>query len=134
VSVEVSIVRLYVLRALYLLNFALLGLDIWPDIIGQGGTWDPLTGVAFSFWGALSLLSALGLRYPLQMIPVLLLQFTYKLIWLVAVAVPQWEGVQSMELTDAMLIGVVIDLVVIPWPYVFRHYLMKQGDPWRYLP
>ena len=49
-----SLLRLYLLRVLYLLNFTLLGLDIWPAIITEGGTWDPMKGIAFSFWGALS--------------------------------------------------------------------------------
>lgn len=130
----VSTFRLYLLRALYLLNFALLGLDIWPDIVLRGGTWDPTQGVAFSFWGALSALSVLGLRYPLQMIPLLLTQFLYKVIWLVAVAVPQWEAFRSVGLTHDMLVGVLIDMILIPWPYVFRDYVTKPGERWRPLP
>ena len=31
----------------------------------------------------------------------------------------------------AMAIGVVLDLIVIPWPYVFEHYVKKGGDRWR---
>lgn len=126
-----STLRLYLLRALYLLNFVLLGLDVWPAIVSEGGTWDPVRGVAFAFWGALSALSVLGLRYPLQMLPLLLIQFLYKVIWVLAIAVPQWDGVRSLGLTNDMLIGLLIDLVVIPWPYVFRNYLQKQGDRWR---
>lgn len=126
-----SLLRLYLMRALYFLNFALLGMDVWPAIVSKGGTWEPVRGVAFSFWGALSLLSALGLRYPLQMLPLLLLQFVYKIIWLLAVALPQWERVQSLGLTNAMLVGVVVDLIVIPWPYVFAHYVTRRGDRWR---
>jgi hypothetical protein len=128
---KTSLLRLYLLRALYLLNFVLLGLDVWPAIVSEGGTWDPVRGVAFSFWGALSALSVLGLRYPLQMLPMLLLQFLYKAIWLLAIAVPQWDGVRSLDLTNAMLFGLLIDLIVIPWPYVFRNYLKKRGDRWR---
>lgn len=128
---QTSTFRLYLLRALYLLNFALLGLDVWPDIVSQGGTLDPVRGVAFSFWGALSALSVLGLRYPLKMLPLLLVQFLYKVIWVLAVAVPQWDGVRSLGLTNDMLIGIVVDLIVIPWPFVFRNYLKERGDRWR---
>lgn len=130
----VSTVRLYLMRALYLLNFALLGLDVWPAIVVEGGTLDPVDGVAFSFWGALAVLSAFGLRYPLQMIPLLLMQFAYKVIWLVAIAAPQWAAVRSLGLTNDMLIGVLVDVIVIPWPYVFRHYVRKPGDRWRPAP
>ena len=131
-SEETSTLRLYLMRLLYLLNFALLGLDVWPTILSQGGAWDPVKGVAFSFWGALSLLSGLGIRYPLVMLPLLLLQLLYKLIWLLAVALPQWPEIQSADLTQAMLVGIVIDVVVIPWPYVMRNYVLKQGDRWRW--
>jgi hypothetical protein len=29
------------------------------------------------------------------------------------------------------MIGIVLDLIVIPWPYVFAHYIKKPGDRWR---
>jgi len=130
-SNEVSTFRLYLMRLLYLLNFVLLGLDVWPAIISHKGAWDPLHGVAFSFWAALSALSGLGLRYPLKMVPLLLLQFVYKAVWLVAVALPMWSVVRSTDLGHAMAIGVVVDLVCIPWPYVLAHYVKERGDRWR---
>ncbi len=131
-SEETSTLRLYLMRLLYLLNFALLGLDVWSTILSQGGAWDPVKGVAFSFWGALSLLSGLGIRYPLAMLPLLLLQLLYKLIWLLAVALPQWPEIQSADLTQAMLVGIVLDIVVIPWPYVMANYVLKRGERWRW--
>lgn len=127
----VSTFRLYLMRLLYVLNFVLFGLDIWPDLISHAGAWDPLKGVAFSFWGALSLLSGLGIRYPLAMLPLFFMQLSYKAIWLLAVALPQWSVMQSTELTQAMLVGIVLDIVVIPWPYVIANYVLKRGDRWR---
>ena len=85
-SEEVSIFRLYLMRLAYLLNFVMLGLQVWPAIINHKIPWDPFHGVAFSFWAALSLLAGLGIRYPLRMLPVLFMQLTYKSIWLMAVA------------------------------------------------
>jgi hypothetical protein len=130
-SENVSIVRLYLMRLLYLLNFVMLGLQVWPALINHQGAWDPLKGVAFSFWAALSLLSGLGIRYPLKMLPLLLLQFVYKIIWLIAVYLPLRSAGQSTELTTAMVGGVIADLVVIPWLYVLATYVMKRGDRWR---
>jgi hypothetical protein len=130
-SEEVSTFRLYLLRLLYLLNFVLLGLDVWPEIINHQGAWDPVRGVAFSFWAALSALSGLGLRYPLKMVPLLLLQLFYKSVWLLAVALPLSSAGRSTDLTNAMLIGAVVDLIVIPWPYVLANYVKKRGDRWR---
>ena len=36
--------------------------------------WDPIVAVAFSFWAALTVLSALGIRYPLAMLLLILMQ------------------------------------------------------------
>jgi hypothetical protein len=131
-SKEPSTLRLYLMRLVYLLNFVLLGSDVWPTLFKHHGTWDPLKGVAFSFWAALSALSVLGLRYPLKMLPLLLLQLVYKLVWLIAVALPTWSALRSTDLTQAMVIGVVVDLVGIPWPYVLTNYVKERGDRWRY--
>lgn len=66
------------------------------------------------------------------MLPLLLLQLTYKLIWLLAVALPQWPEIQSAGLTRAMMAGLVLDVIVIPWPYVFANYVQKRGNRWRW--
>jgi hypothetical protein len=128
---EPSTFRLYLMRVLYFLNLVLLGSDVWPALIRHEGTWDPVKGVAYSFWGALSILSLLGLRYPLQMLPLLFMQLTYKTIWLVAVALPLRSAGISTGLTKVMLIGAIVDVVVIPWPHVFANYVKKPGDRWR---
>ena len=130
-SEEVSTLRLYVMRLLYLLNFVFLSFSVWPEIINHAGAWDPVKGVAFSFWAALSALSVLGVRYPLKMLPLLLLQLLYKSIWVLAVALPQWSVVRSTDLTKVMSRGALVDLIVIPWPYVLAHYVKMRGDRWR---
>ena len=130
-SEGVSTFRLHLMRLLYLLNFVLLGLDVWPQIINHAGAWDPVKGAAFSFWAALSALSGLGLRYPLRMLPLLLLQLVYKSIWLIAVALPLLSAGRSAGFAEAMVIGVVLDLIAIPWPYVLANYVKKPGDRWR---
>jgi hypothetical protein len=130
-SEEVSTFRLYLMRVLYLGNFVMLGLDVWPELIKHEGAWDPVRGAAFSFWAALSALSGLGVRYPLKMLPLLLLQLVYKSIWLIAVYLPLRSAGQSTNLTKVMVIGVVVDLIVIPWPYVLANYVKRRGDRWR---
>ena len=130
-SEETSTVRLYLMRMVYLGNFVFLGLQVWPEIINHVGEWDPVKGVAFSFWAALSALSALGIRYPLKMMPLLLLQLVYKSIWLIAVYLPLRSAGRSTDLTNVMVGGVIADIVVIPWPYVLRTYVKQRGDRWR---
>ena len=131
---ETSTFRLYLMRLLYLLNLVLLGSSVWPAIFNHVGAWDPVKGVAFSFWAALSALSVLGLRYPLKMLPLLLLQMLYKSIWLIVVALPMWSAVHSTELAKAMIMGIPVDLIAIPWPYVLANYVKKRGDRWRSAP
>ena len=128
---EVSVLRLYVIRCMYLLNFILVGSGVSAAFVHRQQVWDPLTGVAFSFWAALAGLSALGIRYPLAMLPLIFVQLFYKAFWLIAVYVPLRGAGRSTDLVQGMLIGIVLDIIVIPWPYVVAQYIKKPGDRWR---
>ncbi len=130
---EVSVTRLYLLRSMYLLNLALVGSGVGLALVGREEVWDPMIGVAFSFWAALAGLSALGIRYPLAMLPVIFMQLFYKVFWLLAVYVPLRMDGRSSNLTQGFLVGVALDLLVIPWPYVVAHFVRKPGDTWRSL-
>lgn len=132
---DVSLLRLYVMRGFYLVILVMVGSMALPGLLGSGGPITPMRGVALSFWAALALLAAVGIRYPLQMIPILLIQMIYKSIWLLAVALPLWRAetpfdADTAEFAKAMAIGIVVDLIVIPWRHVFANYLVKRGDRW----
>ena len=127
---EVSVPRLYVMRAMYLLNCVLVGSGVWVQFIHRREPWGPITGVAFSFWAALAGLSALGIRYPLAMLPLIFMQLFYKTFWLLAVYVPLRAAGRSTDLTKGFLVAIVLDIIVIPWTYVFAHYIKKPGDRW----
>ena len=131
---EVSTFRLYLLRSLYLLICVGLGSMIWPGIIHHAKPWGHMQGVANALLAALSALTALGIRYPLQMLPLLLFELLWKAIWLVAIALPLWSANQldadTMETVEACLMGIVLCLLVIPWPYVWANYVKKPGDRW----
>ncbi|HTV07860.1 MAG TPA: hypothetical protein VMD97_02305 [Candidatus Aquilonibacter sp.] len=128
---DVSLFRLYLLRALYLGNFIMLGLSVWPGILTHRGWANPLEGVAIAAWGALSLLCILGVRYPLKMLPLLFMQFTYKIIWVLAVALPRIQSGAPTWYLKPMLIGAIVEPLLIPWPYVITTYIRKPGDRWR---
>ena len=131
---DVSTIRRYALRAVYALNFVGLGVMVWPAILNHQGPWDPFYGVAYSFWAALSLLMSVGIRYPLKMLPMLFIQLVYKSIWLLAVMLPMRSAGLSIALTNDMLMGLIVDLIVIPWPYVFANYVRAAGDRWKPAP
>lgn len=130
---EVSTFRLYLLRATYLLIFVGLSVEIWPGLL-HAKEWDLMRGVVSSVLAAVSILAAVGIRYPLAMLPLLLFELIWKSIWLIAVALPLWSAGQlngqTWETVKACLMGVVIAPLVIPWRYVVANYVKKPGDRW----
>jgi hypothetical protein len=134
VAGEVSVVRLYALRAGYLLLVVGLGSQIWPAMIHHARLWDLMQGVASSMLAAMSALAVLGLRYPLRMLPLLFFELLWKAIWLIAIALPLWSAGQmdadTVATVQACLVAVVFP-IVIPWRYVWENYLKTPGDRWR---
>ena len=84
---EVTTFRLYLMRGLYLLITVGLGAMIWP-LMFHHKPWDVMHGVAMSLLAALSALMALGIRYPVKMLPLLLFELLWKTIWVVAIKLP----------------------------------------------
>jgi hypothetical protein len=128
-----SLPRLYFLRFGYLLMAVGLALTKWPLIINHDVPWPLTEGVVTCMLVALSLLSFLGLRYPLQMLPILLFELAWKFIWVTVVALPLWTSHQidpaTLNVFYSCLV-VLIVLAVIPWRYVVAHYVTSQGDRW----
>ena len=128
---EVSVFRLYVLRAMYLLLVVGLGGMIVPEILSHEFT---SRGVIPSLLGAVWVLAFLGLRYPLEMLPLLMFELVWKLIWMIAYGLPQWSSGQQPPTfaEDFVNIGTgAILLFVIPWGYAWRHYVKRPGARWR---
>jgi hypothetical protein len=129
---EVSIVRLHVLRGAYLLLVIGLGAMIVPEILSH----PPASrGVIPSLLGGVWVLAFFGIRYPLQMIPLLLFEFAWKAIWMVAYGIPQWSsGELPPTFAEDMFniaFGVILMPLVIPWGYVWRHYVIAPSERWR---
>ena len=133
-AAKVSTLRLYLLRAMYALIAVGLGLTVWPLIVSPPFTADAQS-VIRALLGALAIFSALGIRYPVKMLPLLLFELLWKIIWVVASALPLWFGpgldTYASETLFACLIGVVLVPLVIPWGYVYAHYIKAPGEPWR---
>jgi len=131
--IEVSAFRLNMMRVGYLLLFGGLAYTEWPGLIHHEG-WTSTHGVASSLLAALSLLAGIGIRYPLQMLPVLFFELGWKAIWLIAIALPRWVAHDVDPYTWRMAItclaAVVVCPLLIPWPYTFTNYVMKPGDRW----
>jgi hypothetical protein len=134
-ATELSLLRLYAMRATYLLIVIGIGPAMWTALIHHGTTWTVMQSAAFCLLGAVTLLAALGIRYPVRMLPLLLFELTWKAIWLIAVARPLWSAglldADMMETVKACGLGVILFPLVIPWKHVWAHYVCAPGDRWR---
>lgn len=131
---EVSLFRLYTLRLAYLIMAAGLAVFYWPHVIHHTNQFAATRGIQFALLAGLGLTAALGLRYPLKMLPILLFELTWKAVYLIAFALPLWSAHQVDAATAANIkavLMVVIFIPLIPWRYVFAHYLLKHGDRWK---
>jgi hypothetical protein len=94
-----------------------------------------MRGVVRSLLAAVSLLAALGIRYPLKMLPLLFFELVWKSVWIVAIGLPLWSTEQldpdTWETLKACLMGIVLFPLVIPWRYVLANYVKTPGDRWR---
>lgn len=128
---EVSLARLYAMRAL-----AALGIYGLFTTVMALFTHAPLDrGVHKALIAGLWLMCILAFRYPLKMVPILLFEMLWKIIWLFAFGLPQWfTGVGSPRLTEDLWgIGAfpLVCALVIPWGYVWRHYVKAPSERWR---
>ncbi len=84
--------RLYVLGAAYLVLGLAQGLRTWPAILPHARPWNFWHGVGASFFGALTLLCLLGVRYPVRMMPLLIFESLWKRIWVPPAWLPRYLG------------------------------------------
>ena len=131
---EVSTLRLFLLRGMYLLIAVGLGLTLWPSILRSFGGPADTHSVIRALLGGLSLMCLLGLRHPLRMLPLLLFELAWKLLWVLLTALPLWRAGTldgyGRETLFACLVGVVLVPLAVPWGYVWRRYVRGPGEPW----
>jgi hypothetical protein len=126
----IALWRLYLLRFGYLLIAAGMGNIMVPAFLHHG-PWTLDQGLKNAMLLALAVLCVLGLRYPLKMLPVLFFEMAWKGFWLGFIALPAWRaGALDADMRDTIfsVSFVVIYLVIVPWDYVWRNYLVARGD------
>ena len=130
---ELPLYRLHLMRAGYLLMGLGLAVSKWP-LLASADSMPVFEGVVTCLLVALSLLALLGLRYPVRMLPVLLFESAWKLVWLAAVALPNALAGGLDTATREVLVScslVVVIIAVTPWRYVWREYMRAESDRWR---
>jgi hypothetical protein len=91
-------------------------------------------GVVAALLGTMALLALVGLRYPVQMLPILIFESTWKVVWFGAVALPHLiagdMSDQMSSVLSSVSVGIVI-LVVTPWDYAWKRFVRTPGEKWR---
>jgi hypothetical protein len=132
-TADLSPTRLNLMRAGYLFMGLGLALVKWPQL-AEAHQMPLYDGVTLCMLTAMSVLAFLGIRQPVRLLPVLVLESAWKLLWLSVVALPQAVdgslGPDTREVAVNCLLVVVI-LAVTPWAHVWRRYVSDTGERWR---
>jgi hypothetical protein len=119
-------INIYLLRLLYALMFFMLGQTTWTEILTHQGPWEPNKAVAWTVWTAFATLAGLGLLRPVKMLPIILLEILYKVMWLAIVAYPLWSRGElagsPAEGTTYAFLGVLLAIIAVPWGYIAKSY------------
>ena len=116
--------QLLLLRGGYLFMALGLALVKWP-LLGEASSLPLYEGGTLAMLTAMSLLALLGLRHPVGMLPVLLFEVLWKVLWLALVALPLALGEGLDAATTSVLINcslVVVIIAVVPWRLVWQRY------------
>jgi hypothetical protein len=123
--------NVYFLRLLFLVVFVFLGKDAWTSLLYHRSSWDPYTTAAFCMWASFALISLIGVFHPLKMLPLMLFEVMYKLLFLVLVSYPLWRanklaGSPEEDETYRFL-PVILGIVAVPWKYVLDKYVLNRN-------
>jgi hypothetical protein len=128
-----STLRLTLLRLCYAVLVAGLSLRYAPVFLDGLHNLPRMDGVVVALLSTMGLLAVAGLFSPLRMLPLLVFEIAWKLIWVSAVALPKWldgsldEGFLSTIFNCAVALPFV---VIVPWRFVVSTYF-GSAEPWR---
>ena len=119
---DISRLRLNLLRACSLWLVLGLSLNFWP-LVMSGAAALPLTeGVVNAILSAVGLLAILGLVAPLRMLPLLLFEIAWKLVWTISVALPNaLAGTLDTAMAETLFAcaWAVPFVFILPWKYIY---------------
>lgn len=92
-----------------------------------------IAGVARALLAALGLMALAGVFYPGRMLPVMMFEFLWKILWLAFIGLPQWStgklDPSSQDTFTDLVVGVVLVLIVFPYRYAWEQYV--RHPRWR---
>jgi hypothetical protein len=133
-AADLPLWRLNLMRVGYAVMGVGLAVVRWPDVINYDSSMPLFEGVVAVLLTAMSLLAFLGLRYPVRLLPILLFESLWKVIWLSVVALPALAAGDVDQAMSEVIVSctlVVLILAVVPWRYVWQRYVTAEGDRWR---
>ncbi|WP_440055068.1 hypothetical protein ACSLBF_02610 [Pseudoalteromonas sp. T1lg65] len=123
---QVGKARSYFLKAMYAFIAVGLGLTNTPDALSSIGVTADSYTVINAMLMAFMILSLLGIFRPLQMLPLLMFELLWKILWLILFALPMYlnSGLDEYAagVVFACLIGVILTPLVLPWRYILDTY------------
>ena len=122
------------MRFLFLLIALVMGSTVWRQVLFESADWELWRGTAKSMLAALALLSLWGVRYPMQMLPLMLYEIAWKTVWLTLIAGRAWmAGKWTPEIEGLFFdcIVIVIAYFIVPWRYVWAKYVVRPMEPLR---
>lgn len=132
-TTELPLYRLHMMRAGYLLMGLGLAVVKWP-LLPDAHNRPLYESVTICILTAMSLLALLGLRHPVKLLPLLMFETAWKLLWLALVALPKAVGGSLDAATQGIVVNcsvVIVIIAVTPWRYVWRTFVGARGERWR---
>jgi hypothetical protein len=126
--------RINAMRFVFLLMAVIMGSAVWRQLLFESADWSWERGLAKSMLAALALMSLLGVRYPLQMLPLMLYEMAWKTVWIIAIALRAWlAGTWNADIEELFFdcVGIVIAYFIVPWRYIWARYGAQPMEPLR---
>ncbi len=129
----VALWRINAIRFLFLLMAVIMGgMFVWPQLLFESADWDVMRGLAKSMLAALAVMSLLGVRYPLQMLPLMLYEMLWKTVWIILIAGRAWmAGKWNADIEALFYDCIVISIAffIVPWRYIWARYVVQPMEP-----
>lgn len=130
----VAMWRIHALRLGYLLMALVMGFFVWQQVLLEPGPWPAPRVIAKSMLASLALLSLFALRYPLHMLPLMLLETLWKTVAITLIILPAWLSnrlTPDLQVLFSECIGITLIYLVMPWRYVWVRYFLHPAEAWR---
>lgn len=126
--------RIHCIRLIFLLMATYMGYFVWYNLLFASADVPVPQTLSRSMLAAMALLALLGVRYPVQMLPLMLYEVAWKTIWLLFIALRAWiagKWTADIEALFHECIGIVLAYIFMPWRYVWARYIVQPMEPFR---